>query len=65
MGTDAQFTFCRIGATVGVVEKIDVTTEGMGWGKFLWVKILIDITEPLSWANLESTSQEIVDPLPI
>jgi hypothetical protein len=38
----------QIGATVGKVEEVDVNEEGVGWGKYLRVKILLDLTKPLS-----------------
>lgn len=37
-----------IGESVGMVERIDVNHEGQGWGKFLRVKTLIDLTKPLA-----------------
>lgn len=36
-----------IGDSVGVVEQIDVNSEGVGWGKFLRIKTLIDLSKPL------------------
>ena len=38
----------QIGATMGEVEEVDVNDEGVGWGKYLRVKILLDLTKPLS-----------------
>ncbi|XP_059436704.1 uncharacterized protein LOC132169738 [Corylus avellana] len=37
----------KIGATVGKVEAVDVDAEGIGWGKFLRVKICLDLKKPL------------------
>jgi hypothetical protein len=37
----------KIGATVGVVEAVDTDSRGIGWGEYLRVKILLDITKPL------------------
>jgi hypothetical protein len=37
----------KIGATVGVVEAMDMDSRGIGWGEHLRVKILMDITKPL------------------
>lgn len=37
----------KIGATVGVVEAVDTEANGMGWGEFLRVKILLDLTKPV------------------
>jgi hypothetical protein len=36
----------RIGATVGEVEEVDVNEHGEGWGEFLRVKIVLDVTPP-------------------
>jgi hypothetical protein len=38
----------KIGATVGVVEDVDVLEEDAGWGEYLRVRILIDLTKPLA-----------------
>jgi hypothetical protein len=38
----------RIGATVGEVLEVDVDEEGVGWGEFLRVRIVLDLTKPLS-----------------
>jgi hypothetical protein len=42
----------QIGATVGKVEEVDVNDEGVGWGKYLQVKIMLDLTKPLSWGRM-------------
>lgn len=34
--------------TVGMVQKVNVNEEGKGWGKFLRVKVMVDITNPLA-----------------
>lgn len=38
----------KIGASVRVVEEVDTDADVVGWGKFLRVKILIDLSKPLS-----------------
>jgi hypothetical protein len=38
----------QIGAMVGVVEDDETDEDGVGWGKFLRVKICIDLTKPLA-----------------
>jgi hypothetical protein len=38
----------RIGASMGKVEEVDVDEVGVGWGEFLWVRIVLDLTKPLS-----------------
>jgi hypothetical protein len=38
----------RIGASMGVVEEVDVDEVGVGWGEFLRVRIVLDVTKPLS-----------------
>jgi hypothetical protein len=37
----------RIGRSLGVVEDIDVTGDGVGWGRSLRIRVSIDITKPL------------------
>ena len=37
----------QIGVTMGTVEDVDTNEEGVGWGKFLRVRIQIDGTKPL------------------
>ena len=37
----------RIGSTVGKVEGVDVD-EVMGWGEFLRVRIVLDLSKPIS-----------------
>jgi hypothetical protein len=38
----------KIGASVGVVEEIDMDGDGVGWDEYLRVKISIELSEPLS-----------------
>jgi hypothetical protein len=38
----------RIGATVGEVLEVEVDEEGVGWGEYLRVRIVLDLTKPLS-----------------
>jgi hypothetical protein len=38
----------RIGASMGVVEEVDVDEAGVGWGEFLRVRVVLDVTKPLS-----------------
>jgi hypothetical protein len=38
----------KLGSTVGVVEEVDTNEEGIGWGKFLRVRLRINITKPLA-----------------
>jgi len=38
----------KIGASVGVVEAVDVHDDDPGWGKYLRVKIRLDLSKPLS-----------------
>ena len=33
----------RIGESIGAVEDIDVEDDGTGWGRYLCVRVLIDI----------------------
>jgi hypothetical protein len=38
----------RIGATVGEVLEVEVDDEGVGWGEYLRLRIVLDLTKPLS-----------------
>lgn len=38
----------QIGSTVGHVEEVEIDEDGVGWGKFLRVRIRIDVTKPLA-----------------
>jgi hypothetical protein len=33
---------------MGTVEEVDTDEEGVGWGEFLHVRIIIDLTKPLA-----------------
>ena len=44
MGRDIGF---KIGASVGVVEDVDVGDDGVGWGEFFRVQILLDLSKLL------------------
>jgi hypothetical protein len=38
----------RIGSTMGKVEEVEVDEDGIGWGEYLRVRIVLDLTKPLS-----------------
>ena len=38
----------KIGGTMGEVEEVDVNDEGVGWGEYLRVRVLLDLSKPLS-----------------
>jgi hypothetical protein len=38
----------KLGASVRIVEDVDVLDEEAGWGEFLHVKIRIDLQKPLA-----------------
>lgn len=38
----------QIGSSVGEVEDVDVVDDGVGWGEFLRVRILLDLSKPLA-----------------
>jgi hypothetical protein len=38
----------RIGSTMGVVEEVEVDEDGVGWEEYLRVRIVLDLTKPLS-----------------
>jgi hypothetical protein len=42
----------KMGASVGVVEEVDISDGEAGWGEFLRVKIVIDLTKPLARGRL-------------
>lgn len=44
MGRDLGF---KIGSSVGKVEEVNTDKNGIGWGEYLRVKILIDLSQPL------------------
>jgi len=37
----------KIGETIGEVEDVDVTGEGIGWGRCLRIRVLINLSKPL------------------
>lgn len=41
----------KIGATLGVVEDIDVDDDGMGWGNSLHVKVRLNLTKLIARAR--------------
>jgi hypothetical protein len=45
MGRDVGF---KLGSSAGTVEEVDTDADGIGWGEFLRVKILVDLYKPLS-----------------
>jgi hypothetical protein len=45
MGTDIGH---KIGSSVGEVEDVDIVDDGVGWGEFLRVRIVVDLTKPLA-----------------
>jgi hypothetical protein len=38
----------KVGASIGMVEEADIDKDGIGWGEFLLVKIMIDLHKALS-----------------
>lgn len=36
-----------MGQSIGSVEEVDVTGDGVGWGRCLRIRVYIDITKPL------------------
>jgi hypothetical protein len=37
----------KIGATLELVEDVDVTGDGVGWGRCLHIRVHMDLTKPL------------------
>jgi hypothetical protein len=48
------------GSSVGMVEEVDVDEEGVGWGEFLRVQILLDVTKPLSRGRMITLKQKVL-----
>lgn len=44
----------RIGRSLGVVEGVEVDDDDVGWGTFLRVKILLDLTKPIARGRKET-----------
>lgn len=42
----------KLGIAIGQVLLVDTNESGMGWEKFLRVKVLVDITKPLGRGRL-------------
>lgn len=38
----------RLGSSLGVVEEVEVDEDDVGWGRFLRVKILLNLKKPLA-----------------
>jgi hypothetical protein len=38
----------RIGSSVGEVEEVEVDEDGVGWGEYLRVRIVLDLSKPIS-----------------
>jgi hypothetical protein len=38
----------RIGSSIGKVEEVEVDVDGVGWGEYLRVRIVLDLTKPIS-----------------
>jgi hypothetical protein len=38
----------KIGATVGQVDEVDILDDEVGWGEYLQVRIVLEITKPLA-----------------
>jgi hypothetical protein len=47
-----QTTGQRIGSIVGEVEMVDMGADGISWGEFLHVRILIDLAKPLAQGRM-------------
>jgi hypothetical protein len=45
-----------LGSSVGEVEAVDTDANGVGWGESLRVKVLIDLTKPLSRGRMLKAS---------
>jgi hypothetical protein len=42
----------QIGTTMGVAEEVDTDVDGVEWGKYLRVRIKLDLTKPLARGRL-------------
>jgi hypothetical protein len=50
----------KIGGTIGKVEEVDVTGEGLGWGRCLRIWVYIDLTKPLKRGRALSLNGKMV-----
>lgn len=47
----------QFGASIGEVIRVDADSDGMAWGKCLWVKVAVDLNRPLltgKWLMMEN-----------
>lgn len=42
----------QIGSSVGQVEEVEADEDDIGWGEYLWVRKLLDLSKPLAWGRL-------------
>ncbi len=45
---DMPLVYKNIGATLGAVGDVDVMEDGVGWGRFLDIRVHLDLTKPLN-----------------
>lgn len=50
----------QIGSTVGLVEEVDTDDEGIGWGKFLRVRVKLDLSKPLSRGRILKLEEKTI-----
>jgi hypothetical protein len=50
----------QIGGSVGEVEDVEVDEDGMGWGEFLRVRILLDLSKPLPRGRMITLNHKMV-----
>ena len=60
LGCMGQAIGRRIGETTGKVEIVDVDANEFGWGKFLRVKILLDLFKPLPKGRKINVQRKLV-----
>lgn len=41
----------KIGASMGAVEEVEVEEDGIGWGRYLRIRVHVDLTKPLEWGR--------------
>jgi hypothetical protein len=41
----------KIGASLGKVKEVEVANDDVGWGRYLRLKVVIDLFQPLDWGR--------------
>lgn len=41
----------KIAMSMGILEEVDVASDGVGWGRCLRLRVVIDLSKPLEWGR--------------